>query len=888
MANQNLFEKYGIKEVADVTFYRIERKNETYESQRKIAVSSILKGALELKTVYPLVGGLGDEEGFEAYVFPDAEIMNGTNYECDDKITVTETYIFDYVSDSAQELETVDYGELNNTLNSSYTIKQKTIINTDLGKVLSEKDLSDYTSPTAEQSGLVTIKQPALIENEDEELAGEKYISTYKVVFKTTYSHKLEGTTNPDADKFPGTHEYTYEEQVLMLFAKNQNLIDKTGVRYQFREAATMFDNLVFNDNFAVAPNSTERVVVCGLSGRFTQTGYDLDEVREAISNLTKTYDAKAYNVLYTDYAELIVEDEMGYYNPKYLGNNYQRNMNGTASITFFDENRTYESEYKDIDYALDGAEMWGKDEHYSINDAIDALRQKKKVIDAGEESGLVGINSIYGGYKVNDEKPLAGETDLIDTNLYNYKVDGTILENRTSLYSLEKVLEQLNVIATRNKEVIGKDLEVGTETGAEISNRAIYVKVDGSVDTSAGAYIYLLKNKNAKRLNSDKDGIFQFDDKKGNILYYQDKVFAGIETLALVIIGNKGLIFVVNRYGTKNIEKVAWMVNTNGYVTNSQAKTLIKNGLIHTVDVTVNDETFEATCTVGGLKVRKTEKRVNRYVPVLFLDTLKVSTLEQTAEQTAATGGKGNAQLIIWDYGKEITLTLQDALYSPASMSAMLGSYKGNDFTKGVKETKRIDRTEKCVAKRSFIVPAGNSNGVPSEGDLTAQAVYIDLATMQPYQDGAPIAEGEVYLKWTRSIAYGDNSLGNTIEISAENFPGTYKVVGDTFARNKTTGEDQRFQFVIPQAKMSSEQTITLEAEGDPTVFDMTLTVLRPDDGVMVKLIQYDVVENEEENDGSTMVKDTENLNLLDDAEMYRVSADEADDEAYIGATEY
>lgn len=888
MANQNLFEKYGIKEVADVTFYRIERKNETYESQRKIAVSSILKGALELKTVYPLVGGLGDEEGFEAYVFPDAEIMNGTNYECDDKITVTETYIFDYVSDSAKELETVDYEELNNTLNSSYTIKQKTIINTDLGKVLSEKDLSDYTSPTAEQSGLVTINQPALIENEGEELAGEKYIGTYKVVFKTTYSHKLEGTTNPDADKFPGTHEYTYEEQVLMLFAKNQNLIDKTGVRYQFREAATMFDNLVFNDNFAVAPNSTERVVVCGLSGRFTQTGYDLDEVREAISNLTKTYDAKAYNVLYTDYAELIVEDEMGYYNPKYLGNNYQRNMNGTASITFFDENRTYESEYKDIDYALDGAEMWGKDEHYSINDAIDALRQKKKVIDAGEESGLVGINSIYGGYKVNDEKPLAGETDLIDTNLYNYKVDGTTLENRTSLYSLEEVLEQLNVIATRNKEVIGKDLEVGTETGAEISNRAIYVKVDGSVDTSAGAYIYLLKNKNAKRLNSDKDGIFQFDDKKGNILYYQDKVFAGIETLALVIIGNKGLIFVVNRYGTKNIEKVAWMVNTNGYVTNSQAKTLIKNGLIHTVDVTVNDETFEATCTVGGLKIRKTEKRVNRYVPVLFLDTLKVSTLEQTAEQTAATGGKGNAQLIIWDYGKEITLTLQDALYSPASMSAMLGSYKGNDFTKGVKETNRIDRTEKCVAKRSFIVPAGNSNGVPSEGDLTAQAVYIDLATMQPYQDGAPIAEGEVYLKWTRSIAYGDNSLGNTIEISAENFPGTYKVVGDTFARNKTTGEDQRFQFVIPQAKMSSEQTITLEAEGEPTVFDMTLTVLRPDDGVMVKLIQYDVVENEEENDGSTMVKDTENLNLLDDAEMYRVSVDEADDEAYIGATEY
>ena len=87
---------------------------------------------------------------------------------------------------------------------------------------------------------------------------------------------------------------------------------------------------------------------------------------------------------------------------------------------------------------------------------------------------------------------------------------------------------------------------------------------------------------------------------------------------------------------------------------------------------------------------------------------------------------------------------------------------------------------------------------------------------------------------------------------------------------------------------KMGSEVTITLEAEGDPTVFDMSLTVLRPDDVIMMKLVQYDVVDNTEENDGSTMVKDTENLNLLDDAEMFKVNADSEDDTTYIGATEY
>ncbi len=35
---------------------------------------------------------------------------------------------------------------------------------------------------------------------------------------------------------------------------------------------------------------------------------------------------------------------------------------------------------------------------------------------------------------------------------------------------------------------------------------------------------------------------------------------------------------------------------------------------------------------------------------PVLYLDTLKMSTIEQTAEQTDARGGKGNPKLITWD----------------------------------------------------------------------------------------------------------------------------------------------------------------------------------------------------------------------------------------------
>lgn len=61
-------------------------------------------------------------------------------------------------------------------------------------------------------------------------------------------------------------------------------------------------------------------------------------------------------------------------------------------------------------------------------------------------------------------------------------------------------------------------------------------------------------------------------------------------------------------------------------------------------------------------------------YTPVLFLDTLKVSSIEKTAEKVSAQGGKGNKKLITWNFGKEITLNLEDALFTPASMSMIWG----------------------------------------------------------------------------------------------------------------------------------------------------------------------------------------------------------------------
>ena len=210
--------------------------------------------------------------------------------------------------------------------------------------------------------------------------------------------------------------------------------------------------------------------------------------------------------------------------------------------------------------------------------------------------------------------------------------------------------------------------------------------------------------------------------------------------------------------------------------------------------------------------------------LPVLFLDTLKVSTIEQTAEQAEARGGKGNSPLIIWDYGKEITVTLEDALFTPKSMHIMFGDGKKTP-TSATATVTRMVYTPDIVAYTSAL-PTLN---VPTLKYYSAN----DMTSLTT----AP-SSGAVYVEETRTSVAGTY----TIEVSANSFPGTYKLVGDTYARNKATGVDEYFQFIIPQAKMGAENTLTLEAEGDPTVFSMKMRVLRPRDGVMMKLVKYTI----------------------------------------------
>ena len=227
---------------------------------------------------------------------------------------------------------------------------------------------------------------------------------------------------------------------------------------------------------------------------------------------------------------------------------------------------------------------------------------------------------------------------------------------------------------------------------------------------------------------------------------------------------------------------------------------------------------------------------------PILVLDSLKVTSIEQTAETAEARGGKGNAKLIVWDFGKELTVNIEDALFSPKSLSIMFADGK-------VLEGTNTTNDKGCVKKSARVVATADTKpSIYIDGKEVAEAETVG-SKIEWYTVGSngtmttatSFTKGNVYhATWKHPVR-----AKSVITITPDSFPGTYYVTGDTMVRSERTGKDEYFQFVIQKAKMQAEQTISMEADGDPSTFNMSLQVLRPENGEMVKFIKYEFADD-------------------------------------------
>lgn len=253
----------------------------------------------------------------------------------------------------------------------------------------------------------------------------------------------------------------------------------------------------------------------------------------------------------------------------------------------------------------------------------------------------------------------------------------------------------------------------------------------------------------------------------------------------------------------------------------------------------------------------------------VLYFDTLKLANIEGTAENVEARGGRGNPALISWDYGREVTMTLQDALFSVESLAATTGAAKTVSDT-GKPITIRKSKLVTLVGDlpsvddykwinlengtRGSLAPVYQKT---KDSELGDQKDYYlpdgfgdfekvdapDVEDIDTYYEVKPLTgeEPEVFpIRVFYDETESTKGKATEVSINAEYFGGTYKLYGDTLIRD-VDGKDHPYQVVIPKAKISSNFTFEMSPDGDPSVLDIDIRVLRDDNGDMVKLIRYD-----------------------------------------------
>jgi len=209
---------------------------------------------------------------------------------------------------------------------------------------------------------------------------------------------------------------------------------------------------------------------------------------------------------------------------------------------------------------------------------------------------------------------------------------------------------------------------------------------------------------------------------------------------------------------------------------------------------------------------------------PVLFFDTLKVSTIENESESAEARGGQGNNKLISWDFGRTVTLTMQDALLSDVSLAMLAGTQVQNNAG----DITAVGREQLTLTADGTVTLAQ----APVATSVTAFKVENKVMTDEVTLDAADVTDkavaleglvaGDTVVVFYEYIVQGDASK---VVFRGDAFPSTYKVVGDTYVRDEN-GVDHKMQFIIGKAKLQTNFSLTMDVENVST-FDFNLEVL-------------------------------------------------------------
>jgi len=249
-----------------------------------------------------------------------------------------------------------------------------------------------------------------------------------------------------------------------------------------------------------------------------------------------------------------------------------------------------------------------------------------------------------------------------------------------------------------------------------------------------------------------------------------------------------------------------------------------------------ITDVTFKATQADQKLG----SVTFGQYDPILFFDSAKTATMEQTVATVYAQGGRGNPRLLAWDGDKTVTFMFEDALMSRASFAGLAGSGLVTN------QTIQIHLSEKAVSSVSgtiSIITIPSINGaltnttsafikilnLDSQGDITSivpASVPLVVSKANSTVSTVLITASTSSISSSVIVDFYVGQTGTRNTIDAGSFAGYYYIEANTLFRG-TDGKDYPAQFTIPKGKVQSNFTFTMAPTGDPSTFTFNIDAL-------------------------------------------------------------
>jgi hypothetical protein len=228
---------------------------------------------------------------------------------------------------------------------------------------------------------------------------------------------------------------------------------------------------------------------------------------------------------------------------------------------------------------------------------------------------------------------------------------------------------------------------------------------------------------------------------------------------------------------------------------------------------------------------VNATFYEVDGKTPLISFDTLKMSNITSEGQQKEIRGGQGAELLLQYDFGRTANVEITDALVSMGSLEYLFGGTLTTGTFNALRRAEGVlitdsgvvfpdNITDKTIIGASVAVITKAADGEKVRITGTAGV----LPTVSTY------AAGDKFVLWyeeqyTTTAEDNDPDVANVREmiLKATDFPPTVRFIGETIVLDADKGKKIAFQIEIPKLKLNANFTLTMDAEGDPSVFDFS-----------------------------------------------------------------